>query len=383
MNNYVAQVLLDLFADAQNGKVVIGKEDSEYGAINFDTHFFVKTNDLLVNNALVKSGETGTKEDDKAVISIPDFNAFVACAIQYLEKARNFYSEDKSYWLLENDDYAFDKKLLLDLFVNCSINDFNSIQSYVQTRTNMLKTPLKSNEMFMGEFNGLKIKSKILKNHAFMESPYTFDSVLISPDGAEYRLPSMYFGVDGDTVYLYAIKHKKVAPKNTQKPKEKQTIKEQKDAELHKKLDRYLRKVNKGVNVDEQMLVAPNAIVGFTIFAEYLKNNGLFKIINPSFMPIRYQGKRDSVANRLTTQEEKEAWVEEYDGIQHNVTNKLIDTLYRYAYFFEENSCYYDDMSTNTYIKLAKTKSLPKFDNIIYDIAQSVSNAEKTQKINI
>jgi len=378
MNNYVANVLIDLFNDAQNGKVVIGMPESQYGTMLFDTKFYVKMDDRYAQNpSMAQLAPNKERDDDKAVINIPDFNSLVNLAENYLAVARKFYSQDKSYWLLDEDDYGFDKKLLLDLFVNCGINDFNNIETYLQTRTSMLKSSVNEDLIDMGEYNSLQIKSKISKEHSFMESPYTFNALMIDPDGGKYSLPSIYFGVEDDTVYLYAIKHKKASIK---KLTEEQSAQAEKDAALHKKLDRYLRKVNKGIAPDEVMMVAPNAIVAITLFAEYMKENNLFKLVAPSFMPIRYQGKRDSVARRLTTKQEIDAWTDEYDGIQYNVTNRLIDTLHRYAQFFDDSSCYYDDISTNTYIKLSKNKKMQKVDNIIYDIAQSVANGVQSQK---
>lgn len=337
MQDYVDGLLKKIFEQAKSGLIKIGnKEKGEW-------QFFVN---FLINN----EGILNKKENDNClpVINISNYESFIKKISDYLVIARNFYKQDKVYYDL--DDVAFDEKLIIDLFINATYVQMSNILNFIDFRVDLLKNELKEEEFFIGRFAEYKAFGKIEKNRSNLEAPYKFKIYFENGEGDKFLLPSITFGVIDDKIYIYAVQSKK----------EKQTSK------CAKTLDRYFRKLNKGIEEESlEHQVSPNALASFVIFSSYARKSGFNYICAYDILPIRYFSgiKLDEEKNKFFT--EKELY-EKHDQDQFNMTNKLMYLFLRYGFHFGEKSVSYDENQGEIGLNLTNLKL--KGDNIIYDL---------------
>lgn len=346
------KIVQKVFEEAKQGKVEI--ECAELGNWTYHVKFLPKIADAKVQ-----------KGDNDIVVIVPSYENFVGLVDKYLESATKFYSADKDYFMLTNDGYK--EKLFMDLMVNATNYDLHNIESYIEKRTKMLSSNVKTGNYEAGEFAGLKVSFDVSKNHSNLEGTHKFSVKFSDNEGNEFVLPEITFSTLGDVCFVYAVQSKKQkedTPKNA----------------VQKKLDRYFRKVNKDVP-EELQNVSPNALVVFTYFAEQLKKQNTKAMIAPNFMPIRYESKIASFSALNKTEEEKQEFLAKHNHDQFNITNKFMDLLVRYNFHFSGTEISYDDNTQTMLLEFGEKGKRESGDNIIFDIASlgdSKSQAERT-----
>lgn len=325
-------IIKELFEEAKLGKVNIECLNNDKWTYN-------------VKCFLNVNGVQNEADDEAPVVYIHNTLNFQKVFEEYLKYASEFYKEDKEYYDLSNK--GFYKKLLLDLLASASIIDLYDYEKYVYKKTLMIKDQLiKETNKEVGKYLDYSINLNISKTMSNLEAPYKAIFTFKGIDG-EFTLPSITFGVINNKAYIMAIQFKGDTRANA----------------TSKKLDRYFRKVNKGIDELEDIAnVSPNALVALTLFNSYLKQIGIKEVEATCFMPIRYN------SNKINYMRKTKIESDDYDYIQYNITNKFMNLFNRYAYHFNNNSEFdnYDIM----HLELNNKKIIS--DNIIYDLDRCI-----------
>lgn len=306
---------------------------------------------LHINFATKKQGKVDILDSDVPVIDIPDYDLFVKKVKSYLSKAYDFYKNDMSFFTLDQDEFF--EKLFVDLLINATYYDTQNIYNYIDFRKEMLDNTFAEGEFDIGYFGDYVVEAKIVKNLSNLESPYRFEVGFFNKDQGWFKLPRIAFGAIDDKIYLYAV----------------QTSKFKQTSEATKKLDRYFRKIGKGV--DEQTIesnVSPNALVSLAIFNSFMRKNGYKKVIAPDYLPIRYEINKHAKINNSLPESVEEA-LENHDRDQFNMTNKLMYLFLRYNLHFDKANAQYDEDKGTMSIEL---KSQNGKGNIIYELDEFV-----------
>ena len=337
-------IVKGVFNEAKNGLVSI---DCNGGYWSFFVKFFLNKHD-----------NSNNLNNKYPIVNVDDYDAFLNKVEEYLSIAADFYHNDIAYFDL-TDKNAYLKKLFLDLICNASIYDLNNINEYIDLKTKqLLDNKVKVQEEVIGKYGSLDIKCEVKKNASNLEAPYKMSISFVDENGDKFVLPNISFGIIDDTAYVMCIQ---TSNKNN------------KDSLLAKKLDRYFRKVNKGVDSEEEIYnISPNALVALTIFFSYLSNMKVNKIVAPNFMPIRYNNLKVKTFNKYKNDNEmKRENIAKVDYIQSNITEKFMNLFLRYAYHFSESDLCYDDIKDEMNLTLKNNYSKLD-DNIIYDIDNAI-----------
>ena len=281
----------------------------------------------------------------------------------YLSQAREFYINDKDYYGL--DDMSFDEKLFMDLFANMTNFDFENIDKCLEERTAMIlpENDFITKPVTIAQLEGADIEISVLKNTSNLEAPLRFRTIL--KNGKEmFELPYITFGVIDDCLHVYAVQRKR----------DKQTSKTAKD------FDRYFRKFNKGVDMNDEITaqISTNALAAVTIFLAYFKNQNINKVKAFGFMPLRYNAKVETVIKKLKNGTEFEEFLKENDRNQFNITNKFFNTMFRYAHHFGLN-VEYDEIHECLDMNLEEKKTVDA-KNVIHHLDEIITLGTKDVK---
>lgn len=339
------ELIKEVLKELKNGEVTLEAKDG------IPWKFFAKLN--------VSDGETTSFEDallpTLLVKNIDDISARID---SYLDVAKTFYALDKSVYNLYED--TFEKKLVFDLILNATNYDFLNFDKYVDLRTEMLKTKVEETEINIGNitfpFESVNLSVKIKKNDSKLEGPYKLTPIFKSANGT-FVAPSITFGIVNKTVFVYAIQSQRDKQENT----------------LAKKLDRYFRKFNKDVDLNEiEGMVSSNALASATIFFACMNRQGIKDVVAPAFLPGRYFGTKSAIENKKIDATEKEDKLEKHDKNQFNMTNRFTYTLARYAMHFDGCEFVYDDNTQLSHLTLSKEHG--EGDNEIFDFKNQIDN---------
>ena len=363
-------IINKIFSQANLGFIEVDTTDSAYnGTWKYHSKFYTKVGDTLIKNGddifkATNKAKNSINENDffTPIIQIPDIEIFARLTQTYLQIAENFYIADKqnfSYY-----DHTFRERLFLDLITNTTNFDRNNILSYIENRTKMLENVLQTQSFQLGEIKNYTLKADLLKNPSMLEAPYRFTSYFIDTNKDKFILPTITFGLIADTAYIFAIQAKK----------EKQTN------YISKELDRFFRKTNKDVDMQDIIgQVSPNALVALTIFLSAMKKEGIKKVVAPNFMPIRYQtnlmGEEyffNQNGKGLLEEQSLEQIQEKHNRQQFGITNKFTYTLLRYCYHFDGTKFDYDDIRQQSVLTITK-ENKPQ-DNLINEIDKLCSH---------
>lgn len=340
----IKEVIDKILKQAEKGIVTIGEKESSW---TYKIRFF----------ANIGTSKKENVDDKYLVVDIPDFKLFVSKVEKYLNKAAPFYKKDQEYFGLNDKGYL--EKLFLFLMVNMSAADAANVYEYIDNRTKMLEGDYSKNCFGLGQFSYKKGLSSqdvwmgglVSKNRSSLEGPYKFSIMCISDKGDQFNLPAITFGIAEDVVYVYAVQNTKVKQGGV----------------LAKDLDRYFRKVNKGIDSDDMIAnVSPNALVALTIFNAYIEKLGVKKMIAKDFLPLRYMASVDSPKG------ESEEGLQKIDRDQFNMTNKFMYLFLRYGYHFPSSEAAYDDAKGEVSVGLGGEKAVEE--NIIYQLSDAVKN---------
>lgn len=338
MSSHTRKLFETVASEAQSGTVSIASNEEDAWK------FYVKF--------LTQIGDSPVSSDGKTpIVHIANYSKFLSALDRYLKEARSFYEYDKVYFDIKGDE--FDKKLILDLIVNMSNFDMNNVGQYIESRIKMLQYNINTGLFHVGNFMGLPINCEIQRIHSNLEGPYRM--ILWFNDGEnEFYLPMITFGIEDDTCHIYAVQNRFGPKENV----------------LAKKLDRYFRKVNKDVPMNEiEGNVSSNAVVGMTMFLSILKQNNIWHVTAPAYLPIRYDSSKLS-KTRDVDQDLVSQIIDKVNRDQYNMTNKFMNLFVRYQYHFSDCDVNFDDNTQAMSLDLCKTRTAG--DNIIYDLDNMV-----------
>lgn len=337
------KLLDEIFMEAEKGKIVV---DTTNNSMVYPTRFFV-----------CESGITNTKNSSCPTIIIHNKQDFLLKIQKYLETAIDFYLDTQSYFELNDRDF---KKLLLTcLILNAGNGDFNNFEKYVETRTNLLNSTICEGTKKHFQNGQYTIFSKTEKLKPNLEGPYKTTFYFDGLERGQYVLPSVIYGQSGNIVCVYAVQGKKG----------------KQEGRLAKDLDRYLRKLNSGIQ-DKDYIgeVSPSSVASLTMFFKKLKNEGVNEVEVTPFMPLRYQTKHNQINikgnKKGTDKREVKAEQEWQDSLQFNMTNKLSYLFLRYAHHFDGTSINYN--FNNEKIELKISSKNTKNGNVIYSLEELV-----------
>lgn len=344
MEKSTKEILIEILKQSAKGFVNIETVDKN-GSWSFDVNFLTNYQNTL------KENPTGLP-----VLKIQNFDTLVAHIDNYLKSAIPFYANDKKYFELDSENHK--KKLILDLFINATPQDFENFLPYLNARTSMLETNINPGEFLLGEYDGLKVISQITKNCSNLEAPFDME-IIFSDNQDNYKLPKITFGIDDkNIVNIYSIQHAKNLQKNS----------------LYKKLDRHIRKLNKNVEPESDIAnISPSSLVALTIFISKFEQMGINKFAFHTNMPIRYQSHLSLLSRKTGNEDFAQT---EADRIEFNTTNRLLYTAQRFCHHFPNSNAEFDDITGILYLKantLMTNKNLSEnpylANNIVYDIA--------------
>ena len=306
------EVLYEIIKEAENGKIIISNDEWN---ISFNT--IIENNNTFIN------------EENDITLIIKDENKTLELLNEYIELSLNNNKIPK--YLNDKDKIKY---LITYLIVNASTEDLRNINDYIKRRINFIKD--KTFEMFtqskkiplVMNFSNSNLIIQKEENSPSMETPnrLKFKLALSDDENVFYNLPSVYYGIDNDTCYLYALLNEK-EPKDIN-PMTKKYI---------SKINRLLFKLNSDVKdlddykIDEEENikdVSMSFVLALNIFISILQNKGIKKLKIIPYLPLRYNS-RNQAAKESDNKEELQI---RNDNIQYNLTNKLIRTIRRLSY---------------------------------------------------
>ncbi len=266
----------------------------------------------------------------------------------YLELARNFYTEKDFEYVTDRNKY-----IITLVMQNMDIEDFQNPTLFFQKRTNFLldKTlqPLQQSTVIGHSFIfNADICVEIKKEPIFLETPYGMYISLIrqKESGGKlcYPLQAIRFGISDSKAYIYAI----------QKDKEEQLEEDYESTSFYKKIKRTMYKTGSGFQEknmsDDDFLnlqkVSPWTLVATVTALGILKSRGIEEIVVPPFLINRFNGAhvmvdteienwshfQNEIAKQYINQFQK-ARKQLYER-QLNITDKFVRTFFRLAYHF-------------------------------------------------
>ena len=335
-------------------------DEFDQGCVFLDTTDEIPWSFYLAINTNIE-GKVKSVEGNAPTLVISDLEKTAGFLEEYLKRARVFYGVEQSRYDLTKE--SFDKKLIFDLIANGTNYDLCNFEQYVQVKTEMLKKAEKIGKINLGlmelPFGKVRAMVSISKNESKLEGPYKFEVYFENEQGS-FALPSSTFGIVGNKVFIYTIQAKKG----------------KQDSRLAKKMDRYFRKFNKGLDMAEpEAQVSTNALAALTTFVTYMQANGIKEFFAPAFLPARYIAKDLSNLHRISD----ESLVEEQEKLdrnQFNMTNKFLYTAMRFAWHFDEYNFEFDELRERVCFSAGKGPR-EKSDNEIYDFQNVVGENVK------
>ena len=156
---------------------------------------------MKIGNELIE-----TKKDDELVIptlTITNKDLFDKLLVKYIEKCLKFYSFPEE---IENNEKAKIGEILVFLFANATIDDFENPISFLKKKINFLEneTLIDLNCEFTSKTLSATIKVKALRAQIISEAPYKIEFEMFNDEG-KYNMPNIYVGIEENKAYIYAI----------------------------------------------------------------------------------------------------------------------------------------------------------------------------------
>lgn len=260
---------------------------------------------------------------------------------QFLDMFTVYVNEILKKYDLKKIDREYIKFFLIYIFLNATYNDFENPIIYISRYISFLndKTFENYNDIkLMDIFEDSYIKASSDITPLGYEGVNAFSTSINSYNGKSYyKLPTIYYAIDKDICYIYAVQNGTNISN---------------DRNYEKTIKRKLYKVNENVSVEnrEQFLgtildVSPSSIIALTIFLCELKNNGISKVKVVSYLPVRYFARLNEIDEgvmmlgnfyKYPIAKKKEIYELEKEliRIQNNKTNKFLWNFIRLAYHF-------------------------------------------------
>lgn len=335
----------ELIKEAVSGRIIIN--DCYYN-IGFDT---------VINNQRTSNGYN--KDLLFPTLIINNYDEFLYKMTLYLEKAKKFYYDELVTKYSDYSERDISKLLISLIWSNATSVDFSNPLEFLDRRISFLDSENYSNYSGVIEdisiFDNTIMEYSVNKSTLKSEAPYCL-KVSLSNKGYEediYNLPDIYFGVDNNKVYIYAIqdKHRK---SNSDKTK------------FNKMIRRNLNKVKKGFvsdisldsmnlsdvekfNIDypENMIsVDASTLVSLSVGLAIFEEMGINEIVVPDFFPIRDNSSIISTNLKLKREHNNIDFIEEElakrkrERINRNIVDKKIRTFRRISNNFNNLDIY-------------------------------------------
>lgn len=282
--------------------------------INFifpDRQYFDKF--ISDDNSLINQRDVNRlfKFDDNSLsINIPDAEYFFQLLFEFNKYNllfRRKYDDDINERLLFIYGIRY-------LWLRMNANDVANINDFLERQIAFLKNELSDNminDISLDYLNN-RVECRTIYSMSYDEAA-TFMEIALERDREIYQLPVVYFGIDKDTAYIYAIQSKNIKDNS-------------------KKINRDVYKLNKGIKSLESQEyldylegseyypenisdVSPSSVLALLIFIQILLENGIKKIRVPLLQVLSYDYHRILSANYKEEFERK--WSKkDLEGIQ-------------------------------------------------------------------
>ena len=152
---------------------------------------------------------------------------------------------------------AFTIKFLRRIWLRMGPNDFNNVEEFLERQLEFVKNDIFynfKNELVIHDFYNYNVTAKSTTTYSWDEASLEIKFKIYDQDNTSYHsLPHVYYGIENDTCYIYAI---------------------QNDREQHKiqKIERLLYKLNKGILKPN---IHPSMVYSISLFINLLKEYGI------------------------------------------------------------------------------------------------------------
>nr|MCR5553743.1 hypothetical protein [bacterium] len=217
-------------------------------------------------------------------------------------------------------------------------------------------------DLFLGNLkianSNVSMFADFYKTFSSIEAPLVFLPYFKNEIGEVFFLPGVLFGLNKNKqnkgqAFVGAV----------------QNFSPIKDDRFSKNMDRFLRKVNSGLDMASiESNVSPKAVVSMTLFMEFVKSLEIDKVYANNFAPLRYASKENR-ANFLKSSSDNlqgDLMLEKIDADQFNITNKFMYLFARMKHHFSRIDLDYSDFGCYLNLNLETDNN----DNIIYDISR-------------
>ena len=359
----IEEIFNEIINEAKYGKVII--EDEEW-PISF--------------NSIVEGKEYIGREDNDTLV-INDKNKFIKLLEEYINLELKL--DRKTPAFLEYNNKNKIKWIMSYIFVNATTEEFINPIELLNRKIYFLKDNTFNylNNGISIDINDIITDSKLcIKNEqspVSMETPNKI-SLSITNGTNTFNLPSIYYGIDNDTCYIYSI----LTPKN-KKNLDEDNIK------YNKKVNRFLYKINDKV-IDEELLkykdtdyypegnitdISVSFIFSLNIFESLLEKNNIKKIKVVPYLPLRYKSR-----NIASEQANNNDYVERNNKIQNNLTNKFIRTFQRLAYHNKNIEVLSYPYELDEFLSININDNNKKINNMLLDNINDKINNNKRGK---
>ncbi len=314
----------EIVKEALNGEVkILLKDDHGEEEFVFNVGFNTKEN-FSINSF-------------KPNLIINDKEKFIDLLCEYVELCDSYNNFFKKYAIEGRI-----KGYLTVMWSNATYEDFANPCLFIQKLINFYKNKLCNSEetvynQNVDSLNNSDILIKDVKQDIRMETPYAFTPMLKDYND-EYELPTISYGIDNNTCYIYAVQNKQKEINSSYQKKIKRILYKLNSGVLDLETNEYLDYKNGGDYYPENISdVSPATILSLSIFFDVLKNSGIDKVNVITLLPIRVEARTNAFKKRYQykkeysklTDKELEKLLLEYERENLRTSQNLSDKLIR------------------------------------------------------
>lgn len=319
--------------------------------IHFETHF----------SETEKKIETNEEYEDVLMptLIIDNKKIFDELLIKYVRLCLDFYTDIDFYPEFVNKEdlekYKISKEkiILTILWMNATDEDFRNPVNFLKRRIAFLENSVFETKEDCGYCDILKgvVTLSIEKDKVYNETPYKMVITLTNEDGENYEFPQVKFGIDEDTVYIYAIQNFSEI-QNT----------------YSKKLNRLFYKIGEGFDtkLDNYDIyedgnlkdVTSSFLIALNMAVSYFNSLGYTKLVIPSILINRWNSKKIAIdmvdRQGILSDTTKGSLLDDQEYLQRNMTEKFLRTFLRLVHHYEniEINSYPTELDLNLHLNI-------------------------------
>lgn len=259
------------------------------------------------------------------------------------------------------------------LWGNATFDDFQNPLDFLRKRIAFLNSKVTETSIDLNYSNILKGNLKLNISKDLLETPYKLVIDWENEKEEKYEFPQVKFGIQDDTVHIYAIQnHSKL---------------------MHPGIKRTLYKIGQGFDSKEDNYeiygpgnlndVTPSFLVALNMAVSYFNSLGYKNIVVPSMLIARWNAKQImfNMMKYVVGDEVFNENVEEYNNTQHNLTEKLLRTFLRLAHHYESINVSSYPFEVDTSLHLSIDGELISNNDLLQETADLVINATKNKNL--